>query len=190
MVVHSQGSKSFNFKQNFELEDVILINFIDLSNEEREMVRNWRNNENIRKWMYTDHFISKEEHYRFLESLKQDKKNYYWLVKNKNNKYLGVMSFTRVDFKNRNAYFGIYSNPDEKIPGMGILLDMIAISLSFRIAKLHSLKLEVIEDNRQVVNLHQKMGFIEEGRLREFIVKDKIWKDVIVMGMINKKEQI
>ena len=68
----------------------------------------------------------------------------------------------RLDPKNRNAYFGIYANPEEKIHGAGLILEKSAISLAFDVAQLHTLKLEVIEDNERVINFHKRMGFEEE----------------------------
>ena len=176
----------FSIKQIFELNNLMLLNFIYLSEEEKEMIRNWRNNEKIRKWMYTDYIITIGEHHKFLENLKRDNKKYYWLVKNKKNEYLGTICFNKVDFKNKNGYFGIYSNPESKINGVGLLLDKLVIKIAFEIIKLHTLKLEVIEDNKQVIILHRMIGFQEEGRLKEFVFKDNKWKDVIIMGIINK----
>lgn len=175
---------SENLRKNIELGEVLLKNFVNLSQEEKEMVRRWRNHPEVRKWMYTDHEISEEEHMEFLEKLKEDKKNFYYLVL-KDGKAIGVLYLNRVDFRNRNAYFGIYANPEEKIHGAGLVLEKTAIKLAFEVTNLHTLKLEVIEDNEKAINFYKRMGFLEEGRLREFVFKDGRWKDVIVMGMIE-----
>ncbi|WPM32353.1 UDP-4-amino-4,6-dideoxy-N-acetyl-beta-L-altrosamine N-acetyltransferase [Hydrogenobacter sp. T-2] len=164
---------------------MLLKNFVNLNEEEIEMVRRWRNHPEVRRWMYTDHEISKEEHLSFIETLRHDKRNFYYLVY-KVDKAVGVLSLTKVDFRNCNAYFGIYANPEEKIHGAGLILEKSAISLAFDVAQLHTLKLEVIEDNERVINFHKRMGFEEEGRLKEFVFKDGRWKDVIVMGIIKK----
>jgi len=133
--------------------------------------------------MYTDHIISPDEHMQFLERLKTDNKNYCWVIKGED--YLGVIALNKIDYKNKNAYFAIYANPNSKTIGIGRTLDKLAIKIAFEIFNLHSLRLEVIEDNKGVINLHRKMGFNEEGRLKGYVFKDNIWKDVIVMGKIN-----
>jgi len=178
---------NFDFKKNFEIDDASLINFVHLSPPQKEMVLTWRNSERIRKWMYTDHVISKDEHQKFLVDLENNNNAFYWLVKMWNN-YIGVVYFLRVGFRNRNTYFGIYANPQSKILGVGIKLDMLAIRLAFDYAGFHSLKLEVIEDNKHVIELHKKMGFVEEGKLKDFVLKDNIWKNVVVMGITNKEK--
>lgn len=177
-----------SLRRNFEFDDVFLVNFINLNNEESEMVRNWRNNENIRRWMFSDHIISQEEHIRFIEGLKKNSKNFYWVVKNKEGEYLGVVSLNRVDFKNKNAYLGIYVSPDCQQVGTGHVLITCLKKITLDIARLHTLKLEVIETNARAIDFYKKSGFTEEGRLKEFISKDGRWLDVVVMGIIKRNE--
>jgi UDP-4-amino-4,6-dideoxy-N-acetyl-beta-L-altrosamine N-acetyltransferase len=53
--------------------------------------------------------------------------------------------------------------------------------------KLHTLKLEVLENNERAINFFKKLGFKEEGRLREFVFKEDIWYDAIIMGITEKE---
>ena len=175
---------NFDFKQDFDLNSARLINFLHLDYEQQEMIRTWRNSEKIRKWMYTDHIISKDEHQKFLKGLENRNNSFYWLVRMWDN-YIGVIDLLRVSFRNKNAYFGIYANPDSKIPQIGRMLDTLAVKLVFECAGFHSLGLEVMQDNKYVINLHEEMGFVEEGKLKDFVLKDNTWKDVIVMAKIN-----
>jgi UDP-4-amino-4,6-dideoxy-N-acetyl-beta-L-altrosamine N-acetyltransferase len=176
---------TFDFKQDFEIDDALLINFVHLNQQQREVVRTWRNSEKIRKWMYTDHIISQVEHKIFLRDLEDSNAAFYWLVRMWDND-IGVLYFPHVDFNNKNAYFGIYSNPDSRILGVGKKLDMLALKLVFECAGFQSLWLEVIEDNK-ISYLHKEMGFVEAGKLREFVQKDNTWKNVLVMGLVREE---
>lgn len=175
-----------NLRKNFIFQGISLINFINLNNEEILIVRNWRNNESIKKWMYSDHIISLSEHNKFLKELKKDNKNFYWLVKDKNDVYKGVVYFNRADFKNKNAYMGIYSNPDMK--GVGQFLLEALKEVAFENFGFNFLKLEVIESNQKAINFYKKNNFKEEGKLKKFVNKDDKWQDVIIMGILNKNE--
>src|SRR3990167_2430885 len=79
MKIRSRTCITINLRRDFKFGDILLINFMNLGDKEKEIVRGWRNNVDIRKWMYSDHIISEEEHTRFIEELKIDNKNSYWL---------------------------------------------------------------------------------------------------------------
>ncbi len=170
-------------RSDFSLGKIKIKNFINLNEEEKEIVRKWRNNKDIRKFMYQKRIITKKEHIKFIESLKSDSKNFYWFVINEKN-YLGVFYLNKVDLLNKHAYLGIYSNPELK--GVGRILMKCLMYIAFKVAKLHTLKLEVIETNKNAIEFYKKHGFQEEGRLKEFVFRDGKWLDVIVMGRINE----
>src|SRR4030042_1196736 len=95
-------------RKDFKLTNTTLINFVNMDSKKKEMVRQWRNNENIRTWMYSPHTISYKEHNKFIAKLKNEDKDFFWLVRNKKSKYIGVICLKRVDVYNKNAYLGIY----------------------------------------------------------------------------------
>ena len=174
-----------NLKRDFNIDDFTLKSFLNLSDEEKEMIRNWRNHENIRKWMYSDSIISLEDHAKFLNQLKEDDKNFYWIVANKDGVYIGTIYLNRTDFNNRHAYMGIYSNPYSELKNKGTLLFQSFRKLAFELAKLHTLKLEVMDNNQKAIKFYKDFGFNEEGRLKEFVYKNGLWYDVIAMGITN-----
>ena len=172
-------------KNNFEFDEIKIVNFINLTDAEKEMVRNWRNNKDIRRWMYQDHMISRKEHLGFLNQIKQNNKNFWWLVYG-GNEPLGVIYLVRCDFENRNGYLGIYSDPKKSGNGK-ILMDCLK-KLAFEVAGFHTLQLEVMENNGRAVNFYKKSGFKNEGKLKEFVLRDRNWRSVVIMGMVNKKK--
>lgn len=172
-----------DFKKYVRLKDLILKNFIKLSPQEKEMVRDWRNDRQIRKWMYSERIIGKREHRNFIDGLRNNKKKIYWLVQNaKTKEYLGVISLDRIDFENKNAFLGIYRCTSYRGSGVGHLFMNYLRELMFKTLKFHTLKLEVLENNSRALDFYKKEGFCVEGRLREFVLRDGKWLDVIIMG--------
>lgn len=172
-------------RKNISFGEILIKNFINLDKNEKEMVRRWRNNNSIRKWCYQDHIISSNEQKKFLKNLEEDNNNFYWLIKKKN-EYIGVISINRVDLENGNAYLGIYSQPNLK--GAGKILMGCIKKIAFDIAQLHTLKLEVIEDNKSALNFYERSGFKKEGKLKDFIFKNGKYKDVVIMGLVKKND--
>jgi UDP-4-amino-4,6-dideoxy-N-acetyl-beta-L-altrosamine N-acetyltransferase len=177
-------------KSDLKFGNIVLKNFVNLTLSEKMLVLKWRNSQSVRKWCYSRHIISKEEHLQFIKNLKKDNKNFYWLVEcdfNLSDKqYIGVISLNKVDFINKHAYLGIYSNPQLK--GIGKILMEALKKIAFDIMKLHTLKLEVLETNKHAIEFYKKHGFKKEGKLKEFVYKDRKWIDVIVMGIIKNEK--
>lgn len=176
-----------DLRQDFTIDKLKVKNFVTLSSEEIEFVRSFRNHNEIRKWMYSDDIIPLQDHINFINSLKENDRNYYWLVKMEE-KYIGVISLSRIDFKHRNAYLGIYANPFLVSRGKGKLLIKCIKKLAFDYANLHTLKIEVMDTNEKAINFYKKVGFSDEGRLKEFLYRNGNWHDMVVMGIINRGE--
>ncbi len=175
-----------SLNRDFKISDISLLSFVNLKKVEKKLVLNLRNNEKIRKWMYTERIISWAEHIRFLNKLKKDKENFYWLAKYKNDNYLGVIYLSRVNNKHKHAYFGIYVNPYFVLPAKGIMLIRCLKVIIFEKARFRTLKLEVLQGNKRAVDFYARCGFKIEGVLKDFVFKSREWEDVIIMGMSNK----
>ena len=157
---------------------VELIDFVDLTLKERLMVLNWRNSDNIRKWMYSQDVISIEGHVNFIGNLLFSKDRQYLLVKKENN-YLGVVYFANIDFDKKSSYFGLYANPFEKMAGIGRVLEEICLKYVFDLLSLNKIKLEVFNDNLRAINLYKKYHF------KEVVVKNINDRKVICMEKIK-----
>jgi UDP-4-amino-4,6-dideoxy-N-acetyl-beta-L-altrosamine N-acetyltransferase len=160
-----------------------LVNFVSLSEDEREMVRRWRNHDSIRPLMYQDHIISREEHAAFLSALESDRRNLYWLVSDTGP--LGVVSLNRIDWRNRHAWLGIYADPARAGRGSGKRLMEALSHVAFDLLGMHTLKLEVLEGNDRALRFYEFAGFREEGRLKEYVLRDGTWHNMIIMGIVR-----
>lgn len=136
------------------MEKLKLLNFVDLSIKEKEMILEWRNNPSISKWMYNNKNISLEEHLVFIESLQQRNDKLYFLVK-RDEEYIGVIDF--VDISKESLEMGIYTNPNLK--GCGLLLLEEIVRYSFNELKVNKIFAEVFLENERAYMLYKKFGF-------------------------------
>lgn len=169
--------------KDFIFGDTRLLNFLNIAASEKELVRSWRNNLKVRKWMHGGHIISKREHGIFLKRIKTDKNNFWWLVYSVDSP-IGVTYLTRCDFHNKSAYLGLYTNPCLK--GAGKVLMEALKKIAFGVFKLHSLRLEVLSNNDKAIGFYKKQGFKEEGRLKDCVLRNGKWIDILVMGILGK----
>jgi len=159
-----------------------LINFVNTSLEEKKMILEWRNHPNIRKWMYNQEEIELDSHLQFIDSLKYCQDKLYFLVK-MDKQYIGVIDFTNIDYHNKSTYFGLYSNPNLKIAGIGTILLKTILNYAFNTLNMNTLKLEVFEINKKALNLYKKFNFKKTG---EKIVNNK---KMILMELKNENRK-
>jgi len=153
-----------------------LINFTELTLKEKKMILSWRNNKNIKIWMYDNLDIKLQHHIEFIKSLKMIKDKRYFLVKIKNI-YIGVINFTYIDYINKECQFGLYANP--KLKGVGKILLNIIIDYAFKNLDMTTLKAEVFRKNIKAIKLYKKFHFTEIGN------KEFHNKDIIIMELDN-----
>ncbi|CBG40426.1 UDP-4-amino-4,6-dideoxy-N-acetyl-beta-L-altrosamine N-acetyltransferase [Helicobacter mustelae] len=158
------------------------INFIDLSEEEIFQVLAFRNHPEISRWMYDASPISLQRHLQFLENLKHSASSCYWLFK-KEGQALGVGSITRRNFSHKSAHFGLYKNPNERRAGDGIL--QFLEHIAFDHLGLHSVVLEVMEENQRAIACYERNGFVRTGTLQEYVFVNQQYQDVFIYGKIN-----
>lgn len=170
-------------KDLIELDKTKLINFSNISDKESNLVLDWRNDKDVRKWMYNQSIITLDEHKSFIKKLNNDNKNLYYIVKDLCNNYVGVIYLNKINLTHKNAYLGIYKSPNSNLSGK-LLMESI-LNLAFKILKLHTLKLEVREDNITAIKFYESFDFIIEGKLKDFFLAEDGWKNVLIMGKIN-----
>jgi UDP-4-amino-4,6-dideoxy-N-acetyl-beta-L-altrosamine N-acetyltransferase len=136
-----------------------MINFIDLSLEEKKLILSWRNHPNIRKWMYNQNIIELKDHLNFIESLKNSKDKKYFVVK-KDDTYIGVIDFNNIT--KQSLVMGIYKNPNTYKSG-NILLNTL-IHYAFDILNVDTIFSEVFDENEKAKALYKKYNFQETGK--------------------------
>ncbi|STQ86717.1 UDP-4-amino-4,6-dideoxy-N-acetyl-beta-L-altrosamine N-acetyltransferase [Helicobacter muridarum] len=183
--------------KNFTLNGYIAINFCNISQDEALRVLRYRNNPIISENMYGSDHISEKTHFNFIASLMKDEQSKYFLVQDsKNMQDIGVISLNRINIKHKNAYLGIYKNPEartknktNKISYGTMLMDLLK-HIAFCEYKLHMLYLEVIASNIQAIRFYEKEGFAFMGELIDGFSqhKNKAQKfcNVLVYGIKNE----
>ena len=128
------------------------------------MVLSWRNHPAVQRYMLTKHEINLQEHLNWFARVKEDKKRQQLIVLDGSGP-LGFVQFNPV-CQGGIVDWGFYARPDAP-KGSGRKLGHVTLSYAFKALGLHKVCGQVIESNLASIALHQKLGFTEEGRLRE-----------------------
>ena len=144
------------------------INTRQLNQADLEEVLVWRNHPEVRKYMYTQHEITREEHSNWFDSVSKDKSKVY-LIAELEGKPIGLINFTEISEKNKSAFWGFYSG-DLSTKGVGRLMEEAALNYAFNNLKLRKLSCEVLSSNPRVIKLHRRYGFSIEGIFKKHFV--------------------
>lgn len=112
----------------------------------------------------------------------------YIIVEKKSKKPIGVTSLINIDYKNRNAEC-IIDIGDKEAWGKGYGAEAMKLLLDFGFLEmnLHRIFLRVFSFNDRAIKLYEKLGFQQEGKLRESIFRGGQWHDIIHMSILENE---
>lgn len=153
-----------------------------LSNDDLEMVLQWRNHDDIRKWMVNSDVIALSDHLAWFERNKNRTDRLFYIFEYQQQSQ-GYISF--VTIPNSAAYeWGFYVKPNAE-KGMGHLLGSAALDLAFGDLGLAKIFGQVLEFNEKSLSFHKKMGFVQEGLLRKHFKDHRGEFDIYQFGLLR-----
>lgn len=159
---------------------------IDASAAVQSRVRNLRNQENVRKYMYTSHEISEIEHQRWLNSLQNNDSQVVFVAVDGGD-VLGVVSLNAINQAQKTADWAFYLDSQVQGKGLGSIIEFWMLDYAFNDVGLEKLNCEVLELNASVIKMHQKFGFEIEGVRRKNIVKEGARINVVLLGITREE---
>ncbi len=141
----------------------------------------WRNHPEIRRYMFTQHEISPEEHVRWFSKMLQDSER---------NLFIFEIDTTPVGFINIHkiasggiAEWGFYVAPDAP-KGTGRSLGKAVLKYAFETEALHKLCAKALAFNDRSIRFHLNLGFHREGVLRHQHFDGQQYHDVVCFGLL------
>lgn len=174
------------FNKKIESEVIVLkqITFDDL-----DMLRQWRNKEEIRKNFFNQHIISPEEHLNWFKKYCEKDDDITYIIQTREGVPIGCIALYNIDFKNEQAEIGRIFIGDENYLGKGLAQKAIALLIEkvFKDVDLKRISLEVFEDNTRAIRVYEKVGFKTEGIKRQCVKINNERKDVRIMSILKNE---
>jgi len=160
-----------------DLDDLDFLNKIRLS----EFVQN-----NVGHHLFTNNLIQKE----WIEKISKSPDTKYLILETFENDKLikiGLIRFTNIDFINRSMCVGGDIIQEYSGKGFGREMYNIIFKIGFDIWGLNRLWLSVLENNFRAINLYNKIGFKNEGKLRQAIYKNGKFENYLIMSILKSE---
>jgi UDP-4-amino-4,6-dideoxy-N-acetyl-beta-L-altrosamine N-acetyltransferase len=155
-----------------------------VSKNDLELLFVWRNRPEVRAYMFTSSEIKLADHSRWFISMLDDPAR-RWLLMSMNGIDCAVIYFTDI-LEGNSCSWGFYSGPGAPA-GLSLIIELAGVSYAFETLGVRRLQCEVLAGNQQVVNLHKKAGFTQEGCLRQARATMRGMEDVIILGMLDEE---
>jgi len=149
----------------------------------------WRNNFSIKKMALMHPFpiteiIEKKWYQTVLKST--DNKNIYFTIVKKNDIPVGFITLKNINYTHKNCSLGIViGDTDDRGKGYGKEAMLLLITYAFNTLNLKKITVEVVESNKRAYALYKKLGFIEEGRLKQHYFIEGEYLDVHLMSIFR-----
>ena len=157
-----------------------------MNSNDLEQVLGWRNNVDIRRYMHTQHEISLDEHLRWFERCRLDKRKHL-LIFEADKQALGFVNFSELA-SGAIAEWGFYVAPDAP-KGSGRELGVTALNHAFNNLKLHKICGQTLAFNERSIRLFQSFGFQQEGTFRDQHFDGERYHDVFCFGLLSHEWQ-
>ncbi len=168
----------------------MLIALRDVRQEDKETIRQWRNLPEVAEYMYTDHYITPEEHEKWFVGVFKDTTRKHFIITYAQ-KDVGTVDFYNIDNQNKRCYWAFYlASADTRGKGIGGLVEKLALKYVFEQLQFNKLCCEVLKFNESVIELHKSFGFNQEGYFRQHIFKAGLFLDVVSMAILKQEWEV
>jgi UDP-4-amino-4,6-dideoxy-N-acetyl-beta-L-altrosamine N-acetyltransferase len=150
---------------------ITLQKILEISKDDQLALRKLRNKKDCRKWMYSDHIISIDEHFQWIENQKTDKSLIVFAVY-ESKEVIGMFKINNISWRHKTCDWGYYIDSSYAGTGIGQSLEYTTVDFIFNTLNLIKQTVEVMEGNNLVLRLHNKFLFKEEGFRKSAIIKD------------------
>jgi UDP-4-amino-4,6-dideoxy-N-acetyl-beta-L-altrosamine N-acetyltransferase len=149
-----------NKEYKYNSGNLEFVNYINLSNEDLLTILEYRNHVEVREMMSNPKEILVCEHFEYVEKLKLDVNNFYWIVKKKD-KLIGAIYLNNVNYDKRSAFWGVFLNPNYIGTGVGVEVEFEGMKVFFKEFVFNYIKAEVLNKNIDSHSIQTKFNFME-----------------------------
>jgi RimJ/RimL family protein N-acetyltransferase len=152
-------------------------------------IATWLNDPEVTRYLRRFHPVSLAAEEAFLQRLSESESDIgLGMVTREGERFIGVTGLHQVDYRNRNAAFGItVGDKSAWSKGYGTEAARLLVAHAFQTLNLHRVWLHVYENNPRGQRAYEKAGFRIEGRLRQDNFREGRYWDTIVMGILREE---
>lgn len=158
-----------------------------IEEKDLSLIASWRSSAEIYESFHEYTTISLLQQFKWYESQLSNSSEINFIIASPDGKAIGTVSIYRIDSRNRKAEWGrlLIGDKNYRQQGIGSVVGFLIMEYAFEHLNLHKLYCEVLDNNAVAISLYKKLGFHEEGILREHIFKSGRYMNVLVHSILS-----
>ena len=161
-----------------------------IRDEDTDNIVRWRNSDHVRRNFIYQTLFTPESHRQWLrDKVGTGLVEQFIIHSTDAGMDVGSVYLRDIDRTHRRAEFGIFIGEQSQM-GKGIGSECIRLIVRYGFDKLHLHKvfLRVLADNAIARKSYEKCGFMQEAYLKDEVCISGVYKDLILMRIINPQE--
>lgn len=156
--------------------------------DDTDLIVGWRNMDAVRKNFIYQALFTRESHEHWIRTKVETGDVVQMIIcETGTDRAVGSVYVRDIDKVHQKAEYGIFiGEAAARGKGYGTAAARLMIRYCFEELKLHRLFLRVYADNQQAIRSYEKAGFEKEALLREDVCIDGVFRDIVLMGILNR----
>lgn len=156
--------------------------------EDKDTLARWTNDSEYLRLLDDDPAVPRTaEFFTEMEKKREGHNSFHFHIRTlEDDKFIGFIS-TWVSWTNQTGWLGLgIGEADYRGKGYGSDALAVLLRYAFHELNMHRMSLGVFAYNTRAIKAYTKLGFVEEGRLREAIFRDGKRHDILHMGLLRR----
>ena len=160
-----------------------MLKYSQVKEEHIKLILGWRRMPHVAKNMLSDIENSIEKQGQWFKNIGKDKSSIHRIISYEN-KFIGLVYITNIDFNNNRCKLGYYIAEIEYI-GLGGLFLAPVYNYIFYKLELNKIYGEVLDGNSLIISIHKYHGWRAEGTYKKHIIKENKYYDIHLFELLK-----
>ena len=160
----------------------------ELARKDLNIINSWRNDKDLISYLGANYrYIDLEIDVAWFDNyLKERNRTVRCSIVDESDTIIGLISLTNIDYINSSAELHIMiGNMANREKGIGQFAILEILNHAFNNLNLHKVELQVLCTNKRAIHVYEKVGFKQDGILRDACFKNGEYLDMIVMSILK-----
>ena len=157
-----------------------------MTREDTDLIVKWRNNPRVRYNFIYQELFTPEGHLHWFDTMIDTGKAIQFIIcEMDTERPIGSVYFRDISTRHHKAEYGIFIGEDDAVgKGIGSEVCRLACDYGFRVENWHKIILRAFAEN-QALRSYEKAGFQREALLKDEVCIDGVYRDIVLMGLLN-----